>query len=149
MNDFLRGIVLQAQSGFFTVETENGEYTCQIRGRLKKGRKMGDIIAIGDRVKISIQDEKTAMIEEVEPRDSLIYRMAPTARGEFQQIIKHFQGVSPLFFTYSAELMLYITVHYDQFWLWLDLFQNMELQELWALALEIPLSFIQCDINCI
>ena len=87
MNDFLRGIVLQAQSGFFTVETENGEYTCQIRGRLKKGRKMGDIIAIGDRVKISIQDEKTGMIEEVEPRETLIYRMAPSDRGEFQQII--------------------------------------------------------------
>ena len=87
MNDFLRGIVLQAQSGFFSVETENGEYNCQIRGRLKKGRKMGDIIAIGDRVKISIQDEKTGMIEEVEPRETLIYRMAPSARGEFQQII--------------------------------------------------------------
>ena len=87
MSDFLQGIVLQAQSGFFTVVTDTGEYTCQIRGRLKKGRKMGDIVAIGDKVQISIQDGKTGMIEDVEPRQSLIYRMAPTARGEYQQII--------------------------------------------------------------
>jgi ribosome biogenesis GTPase len=67
--------------------TDPEVYTCQIRGRLKKGRKMGDIVAIGDWVQISIQDQENGMIEEVEPRQSLIYRMAPTPRGEYQQII--------------------------------------------------------------
>jgi ribosome biogenesis GTPase len=87
VSDLLRGRVIQAQSGFFTVKTDSGVYTCQIRGRLKKGRKMGDIVAIGDWVQISIQDQENGMIEEVDPRQSLIYRMAPTARGEYQQII--------------------------------------------------------------
>jgi ribosome biogenesis GTPase len=87
VSDLLRGRVIQAQSGFFTVKADSVFYTCQIRGRLKKGRKMGDIVAIGDWVQISVQDQESGMIEEVEPRQSLIYRMAPTSRGEYQQII--------------------------------------------------------------
>jgi ribosome biogenesis GTPase len=87
VSDLLRGRVIQAQSGFFTVNTDSGVYTCQIRGRLKKGRKMGDIVAIGDWVQITVQDMESGMIEEVEPRQTVIYRMAPTPRGEYQQII--------------------------------------------------------------
>ena len=87
MSDFLRGRVIQAQSGFFTVETSEGEIVSRLRGRLKQGRKLGDIVAIGDWVQLSRRDEREGMIEEVEPRQSMIYRMAPTARGEYQQVI--------------------------------------------------------------
>lgn len=88
MNDeILRGRVIRAQSGFFTVQTGQGEYVCQIRGRLKQGRKEGDIVAVGDWVEISIQDDQTGMIEEVEERRGMIYRMDPRPQGEYQQII--------------------------------------------------------------
>lgn len=87
MSELLRGRVIQAQSGFYTVEIGEGELTCQLRGRLKQGRKIGDIVAIGDWVQVSRQDEREGMIEEVESRQSMIYRMAPTARGEYQQVI--------------------------------------------------------------
>ncbi len=87
MSELLRGRVIQAQSGFYTVEIGEGELTCQLRGRLKQGRKIGDIVAIGDWVQVSQQDEREGMIEEVESRQSMIYRMAPTARGEYQQVI--------------------------------------------------------------
>lgn len=89
MNDqWQRGRVIRAQSGFFTVETENsGRLVCQIRGRLKQGPKQGDIVAIGDWVQVSSEVEGEGMIEEVEPREHMIYRMAPTPRGEYQQII--------------------------------------------------------------
>lgn len=87
MSELLRGRVIQAQSGFFTVEIGEDELTCQLRGRLKQGRKIGDIVAIGDWVQVSQQDEREGMIEEVESRQSMIYRMAPTARGEYQQVI--------------------------------------------------------------
>ena len=87
MSEFLRGRVIQAQSGFFTVETSEGEIVSQLRGRLKQGRKLADIVAIGDWVQLSRRDEREGMIEEVEPRQNMIYRMAPTARGEFQQVI--------------------------------------------------------------
>jgi ribosome biogenesis GTPase len=83
----IRGRVIQAQSGFFTVETDQGELVCQLRGRLKKGRKEGDLVAIGDWVSVTGQEPGKGMIESVEPRASKIYRMAPTARGEYQQII--------------------------------------------------------------
>ena len=87
MSEHLRGLVIQSQSGFFTVETDDGNLVCQLRGRLKQGRKSGDIIAIGDWVMASKQEDDQGMIEEIEPRRSMIYRMAPTPRGEYQQII--------------------------------------------------------------
>lgn len=85
--DNLRGRIIRAQSGFFVVATEEGEYSCQLRGRLKQGPKTGDIVAVGDWVQISRQDEEKGMIEEVEPRRNMIYRMDPRPQGEYQQII--------------------------------------------------------------
>lgn len=82
----LRGIVVRSQSGFFTLDTSEGEVVARLRGRLKQGRKTGDLIAVGDWVKVAILDD-TAMIEEIEERASKLHRMAPTARGEYEQII--------------------------------------------------------------
>lgn len=87
MSELIQGTVIQAQSGFYDVVTDQGNLVCQLRGRLKKGRKLGDIAAIGDWVKISIQEPEKGMIEEVDPRRSMLYRMAPTPRGEYQQVI--------------------------------------------------------------
>jgi ribosome biogenesis GTPase len=58
-----------------------------MRGRLKQGRRLGDIVAVGDWVEISQQTGETGMIEAVEPRQHLLSRMAPTPQGEYQQII--------------------------------------------------------------
>lgn len=85
----LRGLVIRTQSGFYTVETEEGSVVCQLRGRLKQGPKTGDIVALGDWVQITLLDEEegTGMIEEIEERENMFARMAPTARGEYQQIL--------------------------------------------------------------
>ena len=61
--------------------------TCRLRGRLKRGPRLGDILAVGDRVKVSVQPDGSGMIENIEERERMFSRMAPTARGEFQQII--------------------------------------------------------------
>jgi ribosome biogenesis GTPase len=87
MSEMIRGRVLKAQSGFFDVETDQGLIVCKIRGRLKQGRREGDIVAIGDWVQITIQEPGKGMIEDIEPRRNMLYRMAPTPRGEYQQII--------------------------------------------------------------
>lgn len=87
MSETERGRVIKAQSGFFTVELKGGSLRCQIRGRLKQGRKMGDIVAVGDWVQISRVGEGEGMIEEVEERRNMIYRMDPRPQGEYQQII--------------------------------------------------------------
>jgi ribosome biogenesis GTPase / thiamine phosphate phosphatase len=85
--DLLEGRVVSSQSGFYTIETEEGFRVCHMRGRLKRGRRQGDIVAVGDRVVISATLDGKGMIEEIKPRDRMISRMAPTPRGEYQQII--------------------------------------------------------------
>ena len=85
--DNLRGLVTSVQSGFFGVETAEGALVCRLRGRLKRGPRTGDIVAVGDRVQVSRLEEDRGMIEEIEPRQRMIARLAPTPRGEYQQII--------------------------------------------------------------
>ena len=82
-----RGLVIRSQSGFYTVETQSGFVTCRLRGRLKRGPRLGDILAVGDHVRISRQPDGSGMIEEIEEREHMFSRMAPTPRGEYQQII--------------------------------------------------------------
>jgi ribosome biogenesis GTPase / thiamine phosphate phosphatase len=83
----LSGWITRMQSGFITVKTdEAGMVVCRVRGRLKKKRFTGDIIAIGDKVKISMLPDGSGMIEEIEPRERALVRMAPTPRGEYLQI---------------------------------------------------------------
>lgn len=83
----LAGLVLRSQSGFYAVETAQGEYLARLRGRLKKGRPTGDIVAIGDRVQISIEEGAEPMIESVSPRSRALVRRDPRPTGEYEQIL--------------------------------------------------------------
>jgi len=88
--DTLSGWITRQQSGFYTVLTDSGSVVCRLRGRLKQrtqGTIFGDIAAIGDRVQISLQPDGSGSIEDVEPRKQALVRMAPTPRGEYQQIL--------------------------------------------------------------
>jgi ribosome biogenesis GTPase len=87
MTETRRGIVVRSQSGFFTLDTPEGEVVARLRGRFKKGRRTGDLIAVGDWVEVSIHNDGTAMIEKIEERHSKFSRLAPTDRGEYEQII--------------------------------------------------------------
>lgn len=60
---------------------------CRLRGRLKKGPRLGDVVAIGDWVQVTATGGERGMIEAVEPRQRMLTRMAPTPSGEYQQII--------------------------------------------------------------
>jgi ribosome biogenesis GTPase len=81
------GLVISAQSGFFTVQTDQGDLVCRLRGRLLRGPREEDIAAIGDRVEVSRVDEERGMIEKVLPRERALVRQAPTPRGEYMQVI--------------------------------------------------------------
>ncbi|TAK11204.1 MAG: ribosome small subunit-dependent GTPase A [Anaerolineae bacterium] len=87
MADTLRGRIIRSQSGFFTVATAEGEITAHLRGRLKQGAKTGDLIAVGDWVELALNTGDTPMIDRVEERQSKFSRMAPSARGVYEQII--------------------------------------------------------------
>lgn len=76
------GLVIRAQSGFFTVRTAtHGDVVCQVRGRLKQNRQWGDLVAIGDHVTLSVQADGTGMIESVAERVRVLQRQAPSGRG--------------------------------------------------------------------
>lgn len=85
--DVIAGWVVKLQSGFYTVQTDEGTYTCHLRGRLKRTRFLGDFLAVGDHVQISRQTADTGMIEEIEPRKRALVRLSPSPRGDYQQIL--------------------------------------------------------------
>jgi len=81
------GLIVRAQSGFFTVQTESGLLTCRLRGRLKQGPRLGDIAAVGDRVQATRLADGTGMIESIEPRARALVRLDPRPKGVYQQVI--------------------------------------------------------------
>ncbi len=83
----IEGWVTRLQSGFITVQTGQGKITCHVRGRLKRTTLRGDILAVGDRVQVSLQQDGTGMIEVIEPRRKALVRMDPTPKGEYQQVL--------------------------------------------------------------
>ena len=81
------GIIIRSQSGFFTIQTDGGILTCHLRGRLKQGKHVGDLAAVGDRVKVTSQADGTGSIEEVVPRGSSLVRLDPRPQGVYQQVL--------------------------------------------------------------
>lgn len=81
------GVIVKAQSGFFSVETGLGLVVCQLRGKLKQGRARGDIAAVGDKVRITVLPDGSGVIEEVEKRKRAIVRLDPRPQGDYQQIL--------------------------------------------------------------
>ncbi|MDL1909094.1 ribosome small subunit-dependent GTPase A [Chloroflexi bacterium CFX6] len=79
--------MVKAQSGFFTVKTGSGLVVCQLRGKLKQGRPTGDLAAIGDKVRVTMLEDGTGVIEEVGERKRAIVRLDPRPIGEYQQVL--------------------------------------------------------------
>ncbi len=82
-----KGLIIKAQSGFFTVETNAGLVVCQLRGKLKQGKATGDIAALGDRVAITVLLDGSGAIETVEERKRALIRLDPRPQGEYQQVL--------------------------------------------------------------
>ena len=87
MIDTLEGLVIRAQSGFLTVKTDAGEYICRLRGRLKQGETEGDIVAVGDRVTVTPNDDGSGTIERVHDRNSVFSRVRSGIKRDFRQIL--------------------------------------------------------------
>ena len=85
--ELVPGWVTRLQSGFYTVQTGRGAVVCHLRGRLKHTSVRADILAVGDRVQISILPAGDGMIESIEPRLKALVRLDPTPKGLYQQVI--------------------------------------------------------------
>jgi ribosome biogenesis GTPase len=83
----IAGFVTRIQSGFHTVHTGQGSTVCHLRGRLKRTSFRGDILAVGDQVRISLLNDGTGMIEEIAPRIRSLVRLDPTPKGDYQQVL--------------------------------------------------------------
>jgi len=81
MSELIEGLVIKAQSGFFTVHTDDGDIVCQVRGRLKKERLDTTLVALGDRAFISLSEDGAGMIEDVAERTRALARLSPSAKG--------------------------------------------------------------------
>jgi ribosome biogenesis GTPase len=83
------GLIIRAQSGFFIVldDISRESVTCQLRGRLKQGPRLGDIAAIGDRVLYTPAGDGTGSIDELLPRKTEIVRMDPRPQGQYRQVL--------------------------------------------------------------
>ena len=76
------GLIVRAQSGFFEIETDHGRVISQLRGKLKRGRRLGDAAALGDRVTLHVLEDGTGSIQQVLPRKSVLSRKAPGRERE-------------------------------------------------------------------
>ncbi len=81
LNQQLDGLVIKAISGFYTVETEQGEFVSQLPGRMKKDWQNTSIVAVGDRVTISLNEDSTGTIEDIVPRKTVLSRTRPSAEA--------------------------------------------------------------------
>jgi ribosome biogenesis GTPase len=80
------GIVIRATAGQCLVAADGVSWRCPLRGRLKKGPRTRQTVAVvGDRVRFQVEDAAadppTGVIEEVLPRRSRISRMAARRSG--------------------------------------------------------------------
>jgi ribosome biogenesis GTPase len=81
------GTITRLQSGFYTVHIPDGVITCQLRGRLKQVRQQETIAAVGDHVIVTAFENDSGVIEEILPREKSFFRLAPSARGAFKQVL--------------------------------------------------------------
>ncbi len=80
------GLVLRALSGFYTIETAEGDLVeARLRGRMKKERQASDLAVIGDRVEVERLADGTGAIVSVEPRTRRFSRRQPGPRGSWRE----------------------------------------------------------------
>ncbi len=75
------GLIIKAQSGFFTVHTDDGPVVCKLRGKLKQERRTSDLATVGDRVTISRLPDGSGIIESVADRVHVLARRKPSPKG--------------------------------------------------------------------
>lgn len=90
------GLVIKAQSGFFTVQTRSGLIVCRIPGRLKEEHQRNieldpdyprsDIVAVGDWVDVVDLGDGTGEIESVAERKRALIRSAPPSGGRAARV---------------------------------------------------------------
>lgn len=88
-HNLLTGTVVKAFGKFFEVAIDSDERTllCTPKGLLKRERKGTDLVAVGDRVAVIDVGDGEGRIERVEPRKSVLARLARRTRDTEQVLV--------------------------------------------------------------
>ena len=82
----LSGLIIKAQSGIFDVDVGDAVISAKLRGRLMQAPMESDVAALGDRVRVSLLEDGTGAIEEIEERTRVLSR--PTSgRPDIEQVL--------------------------------------------------------------
>ncbi len=77
MPDLNTGLVIYAYAGRYEVQSGSQRVICLLRGRLKRAKRLTDLLVAGDRVHWSPIGPGQGMIEEILPRDTQLSRPRP------------------------------------------------------------------------
>ena len=69
-----RGRVIKFYNSFFFVKVDDELIPCKLRGLLKRDKKIGSAVCVGDFVEISKLNDKSGVIEKVQSRRNLLLR---------------------------------------------------------------------------
>lgn len=87
--DVHRGLIVRSTGSWYDVRTDDGESVrARIRGRFRLDALEIDEtnpLAVGDRVRLTIGDDETGFITEIEPRENQLSRRAPGKRGAVRE----------------------------------------------------------------
>lgn len=79
-----QGLVIKSTGSWYTVRTDDGAVVdCKVKGKFRlRGIRSTNPVAVGDRVSITIADDGTAFITEIENRRNYIVRRASNLSKE-------------------------------------------------------------------
>jgi ribosome biogenesis GTPase len=88
-SEILHGTVVRAFGKFFEVALDHSERTllCTPKGLLKRERRGTDLVAVGDRVSVIDVGDDEGRIEAIEPRRSVLARLARQTRDTEQVLV--------------------------------------------------------------
>ena len=72
----MNGRVIKFYNSFFFVQVEENLIPCKLRGLIKRDKKSGSSVYVGDIVEFSMLSDGTGVIEKILPRKSLLNRPA-------------------------------------------------------------------------
>lgn len=77
MPDLNSGLVIYARAGRYEVQSDSERVICILRGRLKREKRLTDLLVAGDRVKWRLTGPGQGVIEEILPRGTQLSRPRP------------------------------------------------------------------------
>jgi ribosome biogenesis GTPase / thiamine phosphate phosphatase len=86
IQSLLKGIVTKSTGSWYQVKLEaGGELSCRIVGKFRlDGMKITNPVAVGDEVKVQVEDEEqgTGLIKEILPRRNYVVRQSPRRKHD-------------------------------------------------------------------